>query len=313
MATLPESPRILVLGAGALGLYYGGLLRHAGADVHWLARSGYDDLKDHGLEIRRAEEDAIHLAEIPVYPRPQDAPAADLVLVAAKATANDELRETLRVLDSGSNLFLTLQNGLGNIEALADVVGPERVLGMLCFVCVNRLAGNVVENFLPGSVALGRMQGPTGPDEAILARLFSAAGIELRQTENLNEALWRKLVWNVPFNGLAIAAGGIPTDAILARPELEELTRELMAEVITAASRRGVEIPLSFIDKQVDVTRRMGAYRPSSLIDFQEGRPVEVESIWGEPLRRAEKTGAKLPHWRMLYALLQALTDPEMP
>jgi 2-dehydropantoate 2-reductase len=115
-------------------------------------------------------------------------------------------------------------------------------------------------------------------------------------------------VWNVPFNGLSIAAGGIATDRLLANPDLEAEVRALMREVIDAAARLGHSIPESFIEAQVTATRPMGAYRPSSLIDYLEGREVEVESIWGEALRRAKKAGAAVPRLQALYANLLKLT-----
>jgi 2-dehydropantoate 2-reductase len=119
--------------------------------------------------------------------------------------------------------------------------------------------------------------------------------------DDLAELRWRKLVWNVPFNGLAIAAGGIATDRILSDPVLEEEVRLLMKEVISAAAHLGIAIPDEFVEDQIARTRPMGAYRPSSLIDYVEGRDVEVESIWGEALRRAQAAGAKVPHLEALY------------
>ena len=130
-------------------------------------------------------------------------------------------------------------------------------------------------------------------------------------SDNLAELQWKKLVWNVPFNGLSIAAGGITTDLILASAELEALVRLLMTEVIEAAAVLGHQIPRTLIEKQIASTRPMGAYRPSSLIDYLEGREVEVEAIWGEPLRRARQAGAAVPRLEMLYALLKRLTAVE--
>ena len=139
--------------------------------------------------------------------------------------------------------------------------------------------------------------------------MFERAGVKCSTGDNLAELRWKKLVWNVPFNGLALAAGGITTDLILASPEMETLVRALMTEIIEAAAKLGYIVPPSFIEKQISSTRPMGPYRPSSLIDYLDGREVEVESIWGEPLRRAQKAGASVPRLEMLYALLKRLTS----
>jgi 2-dehydropantoate 2-reductase len=109
-------------------------------------------------------------------------------------------------------------------------------------------------------------------------------------------------VWNIPFNGLAIAAGGVTTDRLLADPETEARIRRLMAEVIAAARALSHEIEDSVIDFEIDRTRPMGAYRPSSMIDFVDGRPVEYEAIWAEPLRRARESGVAVPELEALAA-----------
>jgi 2-dehydropantoate 2-reductase len=135
-----------------------------------------------------------------------------------------------------------------------------------------------------------------------ISTLFAGAGVRTTVGDDLDELRWRKLVWNVPFNGLAITAGGITTDRILADPALEAEARALMHEVIGAAAKLGHVIPERFVEANVASTREMGAYRPSSLIDYLAGREIEIESIWGEALRRARAAGAEVPHLERLYA-----------
>ena len=125
--------------------------------------------------------------------------------------------------------------------------------------------------------------------------------------EKLDSALWRKLCWNIPFNGLSIAAGGIATDKILAQSDLVVRAQTLMEEVRTVASLSGHSISDEFIEGQFAVTKKMGAYKPSSLIDYLAGKPVEIESIWGEPLRRGRALGADMPELAKLYSELKTL------
>ena len=160
----------------------------------------------------------------------------------------------------------------------------------------------------PGSLAVGELGRPVSERLRAVVELFLNSGVQCVAGESLAALRWRKLVWNVPFNGLSIAAGGITTDRILAEPALEREVRALMAEVIGAASRLGFAMPEGLIEQQVELTRPMGPYRPSSLIDWQAGREVEVEAIWGEPLRRAQAAGLAMPKLGMLYALLRRLT-----
>jgi 2-dehydropantoate 2-reductase len=129
--------------------------------------------------------------------------------------------------------------------------------------------------------------------------------------DDLVETRWRKLVWNVPFNGLSIAAGGITTDRIVADAALMADVRALMGEVQQAAGALGFAIPGDFLQRQIDVTLPMGAYKPSSLIDFLEGRAVEVEAIWGEPLRQARAVGVPAPRLEALYETLRRVCRAE--
>jgi 2-dehydropantoate 2-reductase len=132
-------------------------------------------------------------------------------------------------------------------------------------------------------------------------------GVDCRVLDNLLLERWRKLVWNIPFNGLTITAGGIDTAAVLADDRLRSLTLALMAEVIAAANACGYALPAAVVAEQIKRTEAMGAYRPSTLVDFEAGRPLEIEPIWGEPLRRAMNAGARTPRWQELYASLKEI------
>ena len=304
----PAKPKIAIIGTGAIGGYYGCRLADAGQEVHFLLRSDLEAVRKSGrlrVELPKGE---ILVPANHVQGRPEDIGPCDLVIIALKTTANGVFEKLLRPLLHENTALLTLQNGLGSDEQLAKLFGSQRVLGGLCFICVNRVAPGEILCIQPGTVAFGNFGRPIDERLRAVSAMFEKAGVKAMTDDNLSELRWKKLVWNVPFNGLAIAGGGITTDKILACPELETQVRLIMKEVIDAAAKFGHVIPQSFIEKQVSITRPMGPYRPSSLIDYLEGREVEVESIWGEPVRRAQSVGASVPRMEMLYALLKRLT-----
>ena len=123
---------------------------------------------------------------------------------------------------------------------------------------------------------------------------------------NLEQAQWEKLVWNVPFNGLSVAEGGVTTDVLLASPETEDEIRALMTEIVATAHALGLDVPEEVIGFNIERTRPMGPYRTSSMIDFVEGREVEVGPIWQEPLRRAKAAGVAMPHLEKLLERIEA-------
>lgn len=287
------------MGAGAVGLYYGGRLAAAGEDVRFLLRADYGTACRDDLKIESVDGDCA-LPKVRAFRSAEEIGPVDLVIVAWKATANANLAEVLPPLLHEGTQVLTLQNGLGNCEAIAAITGGERVLGGLCFVCLNRLSPGFVKHMAGGRVSVGEFV-PDGRGRAAeIVRRFKAARIPAVVGEPLAEAQWKKLVWNVPFNGLAVAEGGVTTDVLLANPATEAEIRALMAEVIAAARAQGLDLSDGLAEQNIEQTRPMGAYRPSSMIDFVEGREVEVEPIWAEPLRRAEAAGVAMPRLRNL-------------
>lgn len=300
--------KVAVVGAGAVGGYYGAQLARAGAEVSFLLRRDLAAVKAHGLRIKQPPADDITLQPARAFGSTAEIGPVDLVIIGIKATGNDQLLHLLPPLLAERTALLLLQNGLGGDEFLARHFGAQRVLGGLCFVCLNRTAPGEITCTLPGYLALGEFAGPPTDRLRDLADRFAAGGVKTVLAGNLAEARWQKLIWNVPFNGLAIAAGGVTTDVIMRDASFRAEAHALMDEIVTAAARLGYAVPPGFIRMQLDHTAAMGPYRPSSLIDWQEGRAVEVEAIWGEPLRRARAAGAAMPHLEQLYARLKSLT-----
>jgi 2-dehydropantoate 2-reductase len=300
-------PKIAVVGSGALGIYYGVRLGLAGASVHFLLRSDWEAVRKGGSLRIYDSESSRELSPVAIYQTTRDIGPVDLVIVSLKTTTNAALAELLPPLVGQHTAVLTLQNGLGAEDTIAGIIGKDRVLGGLAFIALNRTAPGEVRCFHHGSLVIGEFGRPPAARTEAVAQWFKAAGVVVQVANILAEARWKKLVWNIPFNGLAIAAGGIATDRICADSALSNQVRVLMKEVQTAARAQGYEIPDSFLQQQYDVTPPMGAYRPSSLVDFLAGRDVEVEAIWGEPLRRAQAAGAQVPALAQLHDKLQHL------
>ena len=286
---------VAVVGSGAIGLYYGGRLAKAGEDVRFLLRSDFDAISKDGLKVESVNGD-FSLPQVSAYRTPEEIGPVDLVIVAWKTTANHLLASVLPPLLHPETQVLTLQNGLGNCESLAEIVGPARVMGGLCFVCINRLSPGIVSHTAGGRMTVGEWK-PCGDGRALeIERRFKAAKIQAVAVDNLEKSQWEKLVWNIPFNGLSVADGGVTTDVLLADDQNEAELRALMTEVIQAGQKLGLGLSEDLIDFNIDRTRPMGPYRTSSMIDFVEGREVEVTPIWEEPLRRATAAGVEMPH-----------------
>jgi 2-dehydropantoate 2-reductase len=324
--------RIAVVGCGAVGSFYGAKLARAGHQVHFLLRSDYETVRRQGVLIHSPAGD------FKVRPRCAERPGeigpAELVLIGLKTTANERFAELLPPLVGPATAVLTLQNGLGNEEQLARLFPVGQVMGGLCFVCLNRVASGIIRHLGYGQVVLGEFQRPPDRRTHDLAALFREAGVACTVTENLARAHWEKLVWNIPFNGLGVASAAgfdaffrpsadigpstlnpqastpgecLTTDKLLADGRWARLARELMLEVIAAARSLGYDVPDAFADQQIEHTRTMGAYKASTLIDFERGQPLELQSLFLEPLRQATRAGVAMPRLATLRRVLEDL------
>lgn len=318
--------KIGIVGCGALGSYYGSHLCRDGHETHFLLRSDWDQVARHGVEVRGADP-AENFTVHPIAARTaEDIGVCDLVIVGLKTTANHRLKDWVAPLAGPGSAVLTLQNGLGNEEALAAFLPAEQVLGGLCFVSLNRISPGVVLHINGGRILMGEFQRATGPRTHRLAEAFRRAGIPTDLAADLALAHWLKLVWNIAFNGLGVAAvaGGdavdsgrvdpdrpldpcLPTDQLLGDLRWRERVREMMLEVITGARSLGLAIEPDYADAEIGRTEGMGSYRASTLVDFERGSPLELESLFLDPLRKAGAAGARLPRIEKLCHVLQAL------
>ena len=318
--------KIAIVGCGALGSFYGAKLCAIGQEVHFLLRSDYEAVRRQGVRIESVWGD-FH-----VQPRcardPAEIGPSDLVVIGLKTTANHEFARLLPRLLASHTAILTLQNGLGNVEALASLFGAERVMGGLCFVCLNRIAPGTIRHLAYGNVLLGEYQRLPERRTHQAVALFGQAGLPCALVDNLARAHWEKLVWNIPFNGLGVAGVAgyeavirgslieglalgpcLTTDRLLRDSNWTGLVRELMGEVVTAARQLGFGLEESVIEDRIKQTREMGPYKASTLIDYERGQPLELNSLFMEPLRRAQIARVQTPRLAALCRLLAQL-DP---
>ncbi|BDS08237.1 2-dehydropantoate 2-reductase [Oceaniferula spumae] len=302
--------KVAIVGSGAVGSYYGARLAKAGLEVVFLLRSDYSHVSEHGMKISSVAGD-FELPQVNCRRSSREIGVVDLVIIAWKTTSNSQYFDVVSPLVGSQTRILTLQNGLGSAHELSNLFGAWRVYGGLCFVCINRLGPGQISHTASGLIRVGKYLGQERrltQDERVeldyLVACLSNAEIDCEGVSSLERAQWMKLVWNIPFNGLAISEGGIDTKTLLAMPGMEQRVRRIMREVQQVAASLGHSIEDSFLDSQIEVTRPMDAYRPSSMIDYVEGRAVEVDSIWREPVRRAHEVGVPVPE---IETLLQEI------
>jgi len=301
--------KIAVVGAGALGLYYGALLQKGGQDVHFLLRRDYGAITTAGLKVFSINGD-FNLPQVKGFRAAQEIGPVDLVLIGLKTFANHTYSSCIAPLLGPQTQLLTLQNGLGNEEELASLFGAERIIGGVAFLCSNRGEPGEVHHLGAGRIIIGEYH-PHAPQRlAELAAICNQSGIDCHTTPDLKKTRWEKLVWNIPFNGLcALLLQSV--DQLLARPVSRSLVRELMLEVIAAANAQQLSsaIPEQYADSMLTFTDNMGVYKPSMQIDREEERALELEAIFRKPLSFGNQHGVFMPRIEMLATLLEQATS----
>lgn len=324
---------IAIIGTGAVGGYYGARLAHAGRRVHFLLHTEYDAVKANGLAVDSCDGD-FSIANPHIYKDIREMPPCDLVCVAVKTTANERIFPTLGPVLKDGGAILLLQNGFGYERRLAERYPAARIFAGLCFICAFREGAGHIRHTAYGKISIAPLRaeaetasagkaggGPApegkaggaklgnGPAPGLglseLAALFESAGVKTEALGDLTLARWRKLVWNVPFNGLCVLTGR-ETDGIMGDPSLRALALSVMEEILDAGRACGIVIPHSFAEEMIALTDAMPPYAPSMLLDDRAGRPPEIEAIYANPAAYADAHGYDMKYTKMIRRQLEA-------
>jgi 2-dehydropantoate 2-reductase len=300
---------IAVIGAGAVGCYYGARLARAGHDVRFLMRRDLAAVRARGLEIRSVDGD-FSLERPLVFATSPEIGPVDWAICSLKTTSMHEARGLIEPCIGRETRVVALMNGLGVEEQLGEWFGRSRIFGTMAFVCINRDEPGVVHHLRYGRLSVAHLGGDPS-ETAALAGLFESAGLDVVSYASLLAARWEKLCWNVPFNGLSVAAGGIGTAAIVSDAPLRSTAERAMREVVAVANAdldaNGESARLDadeIVARMFALTDTMGDYHTSMVLDYAEGRPLEADSILGEPCRRARRLGVPAPTIEALYAIV---------
>jgi 2-dehydropantoate 2-reductase len=300
-----------VIGMGAVGGYYGARLAAAGHDVHFIARSDLDHVRSKGLLVESPDGDVV-LDHVSAHASADTVPPVDVVVIAVKTTDTAGVLDVARALAAGGAPVVVMQNGLGVEAAVAGALPDATVLGAMCFICSNKVGPGHVKHLDYGRVTVGEHTGdmPAGVTPAVAGVVddLCAAGVAASALDDLALGRWKKLVWNIPYNGLSVVLDA-GTDELMADPSTRALVEALMREVVAGAAACGRDIDTSFVRQMLADTEQMIPYATSMKLDYDSGRPLELEAIYHAPLVAARAAGCEMPRVETLYEQLRFLDD----
>jgi 2-dehydropantoate 2-reductase len=301
--------RIAVVGAGAMGGSYGGMLAVAGEDVGLLdARSDHvAAIRADGLRVSGAfGEHVVRLpaAESPEGLEPAEGAWADLVIVFTDTNATGEAARAADHLLSSEGCAITFQNGIGNVETLQAKLGAERVLGgsSMCSALVEA-PGHVVMTHR-GPTSIGELDGRRTNRLQRVAGALERAGFEVEVKDDINARIWTKFIINSAINALC-ATTGLRLGEVGRLDEMDVLQDRILDEAFALV--RAKEIPIAEADVRAGIKRscRLKFSRPSMLQHVEAGRRTEIDAINGALVRESRKLGLAAPYNEALTALLK--------
>jgi len=296
--------KILIVGAGAIGAFYGALLAKAGCDVSVVCRSDYPIVKQQGFLIDSHDFGHWHFRPRQVLRQAADYEGvADYVILCSKITAETDRVALIKEAVSPSTAIVFIQNGVDIEQELVDAFPDNEVISGLAFICCNRLTPGAITHLAYGKLTLGNVPHGVSEKTRFLVDCFQQAGIECIGMDDIITGRWIKCIWNAPFNPLSVLSGGLATLDILTTQE--PFIRDIMQEVFDIAAATGHPLPDNIIDINIDQTYNMPPYKTSMLLDFENNRPLETEVILGNAIRAAKRNQLDCPNLEALYALMQ--------
>jgi len=311
---LSDAPRILVVGAGAVGGFFGALLCRAGFDVTFLLRPAtYAHIEKNGLTVVSVDP---KIGRFTVHPRcvlaSTDAGQADLIVLAVKCYDLTAALAAIapQMVGDRSPWILPLQNGVGGEERIASYFSQDvrigRAIGGVAYITSRLAAPGVVEHFRRGRIAIGALSEVHNEPVTWVQNIFSQADIECRVSQNIRKTQWEKLCWNATFNPLSVILDR-PISFVLDSPKWLEVVRRGIEEVAAVAAAEGVPLDPDIAEQTIRTSEPFRDFHTSMYEDIHNGRPTEIDALNGDLIRRGKHHGIPTPTHNRLYAEVTAI------
>jgi 2-dehydropantoate 2-reductase len=300
--------KILVMGAGAVGAYFGARLQQAGEQVVLCARGdNLRALREHGLAVKSYKGDFAVRVEATDDPR-DDGPY-ELILFCVKSYDTERAARTIDGCLNAGGAILTVQNGVENEVRLCELFGADAVMAGNARIGAEMIAPGQLVHRTGGFIEFGELDGRDTARARKLAEIFQRAGIFGELTMRLGAIRWEKLLWNAAFNSVTALSGRKVGD-VLDDAEGEALLRALMTEIVAVAQAEGVPLSEAQVEAQIARSRaNLREVRPSTLQDSERGKPLEFEALSGAVVRAVRRHGLAAPYMAAIHALMKLLDE----
>jgi 2-dehydropantoate 2-reductase len=302
--------KIVIVGAGGVGAFYGALLARAGQDVHFLARGAQlQALQSVGIRIKSATLGTFDVHRVRAAARASDIGPADLILLCVKAYHVEAVLDEVASIAHERTIVVGLQNGIESDDLLAERLGRARVLTGILYVGATLEEPGVVSHLAGGRIVLGARAGADARLLTPVHDVLAVMGLPVQVASDIERERWYKLIWNAAFNPLT-ALTSWSVHELLADERTRALAVSIMREVIAVARAQGVDLHESDIDRVIEYTMKAPPILTSMEVDRRMGRPLETEALIGVVVRKGRQLGIATPVSGVVYTLLGAVDRP---
>lgn len=294
--------KIAIVGAGAVGGFFGAYLKKAEHDVTFVARGQHlEAMKKSGLKVI-ANGDAFTVDGVFTNDL-HSLSDAELILVCVKSTDTKEIAEQIANLGNEHAIIMTLQNGVDNEEILADVFGVERVLSAATYVSSQISEHGTIKQNGRVKLVIGALHESLVPYRDRIAELFNEAHIDTSTKDTIMEQKWKKFLWNATFNPLA-ALSTATVGEILDDEELRKTAEKVCREVILIANKSGIPLKKKMFEITFSNAEYARKHKPSMLQDRLRGKRMEIESLLGYLVKKSRRLQVEAPAIQAIYSNL---------
>jgi 2-dehydropantoate 2-reductase len=298
--------RIAAMAAGAVGGYFGARMAAAGHDVFFIARGAQlEAMRKNGLKIESTLGD-LHLKDVKVTDEPARVGPVDIVLFAVKLWDTEKAAEQARPLMGPATRVITFQNGVDSVERIAPILGKDNVVGGIAYIATVIAKPGVISHTSPfARLCAGRIDGKADEILGRFVEAAEAAGIDIKESHEINIDRWKKFVFLSSLAG-ATSATHESLDAILADPDTRALMLNLLREVIAVAHAKGVPLPANFFEEQVKFAESaQPGFKASMAHDLERGNRLELDWLTGKVVALGRELGVATPTSDAVYAVLK--------
>jgi len=301
--------RIVVMGSGGTGGYFGAKLARAGEDVTFVARGAHlDAIRAQGLRVKSAV-DGEWVVRAPAVERLEGLPPADLILFCVKSFDTESAGEAIRPVVGPGTGVLPVQNGVDNGEKLERILGPGHVMGGVAQVLSTIEAPGVISHRFLGRIIFGEMDGRESERARAFLQACERAGIQAEISSSMLRALWEKYALISAQAGMT-ALTRSPAGIVRSVPETRRMYQLILGEMVALGNAAGAGLAAEVVGRCMAMLDNLGAAFTSSLHhDLEQGRRLELEALHGHAVRLGERYGIATPMLFAVYAALKPYAD----